>query len=255
MLRMNTTAVALRSLLFVSIATISGCTSTKTRLDVAYVPQRGHLSPLSTVKPVRFGIQVDDQRDATVRDGVGNMPGFARSPVRPNREVTLLIQDALKTELEDNGHRVRFPRDASVDATVHFVLKTYWCCDIRNLESRYWVATIAGNLEVLDARNERLLSKPVSSAYIKTIEYNIPEFEIMINGVLSEFVRNFARDPDVIHALRRIQRRQTGSSVKERFASFGADAFSSTPEQLAAFIQKDFAKWTKVVKDANVRVD
>jgi tripartite-type tricarboxylate transporter receptor subunit TctC len=44
-------------------------------------------------------------------------------------------------------------------------------------------------------------------------------------------------------------------AVKERFASFGADAFSSTPEQLADFIQKDFAKWTKVVKDANVRVD
>jgi tripartite-type tricarboxylate transporter receptor subunit TctC len=43
--------------------------------------------------------------------------------------------------------------------------------------------------------------------------------------------------------------------VKERFASFGADAFSSTPDQLGAFIQKDFAKWTKVVRDANVRVD
>jgi tripartite-type tricarboxylate transporter receptor subunit TctC len=44
-------------------------------------------------------------------------------------------------------------------------------------------------------------------------------------------------------------------AVKERFASFGADAFSSTPEELGSFIQKDFAKWTKVVKDANVRVD
>jgi hypothetical protein len=39
---------------------------------------------------------------------------------------------------------------------------------------------------------------------------------------------------------------------KDRFASFGADAFSSTPEELGAF---DFAKWAKVVKDANVRVD
>ena len=44
-------------------------------------------------------------------------------------------------------------------------------------------------------------------------------------------------------------------TVKNRFASFGADAFSSTPDQLGTFIQKDFAKWTKVVKDANVRVD
>jgi len=44
-------------------------------------------------------------------------------------------------------------------------------------------------------------------------------------------------------------------SVKDRFASFGADAFSSTPEQLGAFIKQDFAKWTKVVKDANIRVE
>ena len=44
-------------------------------------------------------------------------------------------------------------------------------------------------------------------------------------------------------------------AVQERFASFGADAFSSTPGELGAFIQKDLAKWTKVVKDSNVRVD
>ncbi len=31
------------------------------------------------------------------------------------------------------------------------------------------------------------------------------------------------------------------AAVKERFASFRADAFSSTAEQLGAFIQKDFA--------------
>src|SRR5512146_121142 len=40
-------------------------------------------------------------------------------------------------------------------------------------------------------------------------------------------------------------------AVKERFASFGAEAFSSTPEQLGEFIKQDFAKWTKVVKDAH----
>lgn len=44
-------------------------------------------------------------------------------------------------------------------------------------------------------------------------------------------------------------------AVKDRFASFGADSFSSTPEQLGKFIQQDFAKWTKVVKDANIRVE
>ncbi len=44
-------------------------------------------------------------------------------------------------------------------------------------------------------------------------------------------------------------------AVKDRFASFGADSFSSTPEQLGDFIKTDFAKWTKVVKDGNIRVE
>ena len=45
------------------------------------------------------------------------------------------------------------------------------------------------------------------------------------------------------------------SAVKERFASFGAEAISSTPEAFGAFIKQDFAKWTKVVKDANIHVE
>ncbi len=44
-------------------------------------------------------------------------------------------------------------------------------------------------------------------------------------------------------------------AVKDRFAALGADSFSSTPEQLGDFIKKDFAKWTKVVKDGNIRVE
>ena len=45
------------------------------------------------------------------------------------------------------------------------------------------------------------------------------------------------------------------AGVKERFASIGAEAISSTPEAFAAFIKQDFAKWQKVVKDANIHVD
>ena len=206
MVHMNTTTLALAGLLLASMAALSGCTSTKTQLDIAYVPQRGSLSPLSTVKPLALAVHVDDQRDATVRDRLATMPAFGGgTPVKPNREVPLVLQDALRRELENNGHQVRPGKDADVNATVRFVLRTYWCCGLRSLETQYRVATIAGQVELVDARNARLLSKPVTSAYIKTVEYNIPEFEIMINGVLLEFVRNFARDPDIIAALRSIK--------------------------------------------------
>jgi tripartite-type tricarboxylate transporter receptor subunit TctC len=41
--------------------------------------------------------------------------------------------------------------------------------------------------------------------------------------------------------------------VKERFAAFGTDAVSSTPEQYAAFIKTEIGKWTQVVKKAGIR--
>lgn len=45
------------------------------------------------------------------------------------------------------------------------------------------------------------------------------------------------------------------SAVKERFAGIGVDAVGSTPEQFASYIKEDFARWTKVVKDANIKVE
>jgi len=43
--------------------------------------------------------------------------------------------------------------------------------------------------------------------------------------------------------------------MKERFASVGAQAVGSTPEQLAAFIKKELAIWSKVVKTAGIHAD
>lgn len=43
--------------------------------------------------------------------------------------------------------------------------------------------------------------------------------------------------------------------VKERIAGVGAHAVGSTPEELAAFIKKEFATWAKVIKTAGIRID
>jgi len=43
--------------------------------------------------------------------------------------------------------------------------------------------------------------------------------------------------------------------MKEIWASQGADAGGQTPEQFAAFIHSEIAKWSKVVKDAGAQVD
>jgi tripartite-type tricarboxylate transporter receptor subunit TctC len=43
--------------------------------------------------------------------------------------------------------------------------------------------------------------------------------------------------------------------IKERFAVLGLDAVANTPEQFAAQIRREIVKWSKVIHDANIRID
>ena len=43
--------------------------------------------------------------------------------------------------------------------------------------------------------------------------------------------------------------------LRERFAAIGTDAISSTPEQYAAFIKTEMAKYARIIKSANIRIE
>ncbi len=43
--------------------------------------------------------------------------------------------------------------------------------------------------------------------------------------------------------------------VRDRLLAMGADVVGSTPEQFAAFMRAETAKWAKVIKDANIRAE
>ena len=44
--------------------------------------------------------------------------------------------------------------------------------------------------------------------------------------------------------------------LKERWLALGADiVYQNTPELYGSFLRNDLAKWAKVIKDANVRVE
>lgn len=43
--------------------------------------------------------------------------------------------------------------------------------------------------------------------------------------------------------------------MKKRFAEFGAESAPTTPEGLSALVKSEIAKWTKVVKEAQIRAD
>jgi tripartite-type tricarboxylate transporter receptor subunit TctC len=44
-------------------------------------------------------------------------------------------------------------------------------------------------------------------------------------------------------------------ALREKYAGVGALTTGGSPEQFAAYIAEDLARWTKVVKDANVKVE
>ena len=42
--------------------------------------------------------------------------------------------------------------------------------------------------------------------------------------------------------------------IKARFASFGTDAASSTPEELGAYFRKEYEKYAKIIKSRNIKL-
>jgi tripartite-type tricarboxylate transporter receptor subunit TctC len=45
------------------------------------------------------------------------------------------------------------------------------------------------------------------------------------------------------------------ADTKQRFASQGANAVTSTPEELAAFMREETIKWGKVIKTSGIKID
>jgi tripartite-type tricarboxylate transporter receptor subunit TctC len=84
-------------------------------------------------------------------------------------------------------------------------------------------------------------------------EAGVADFEVTnITGVLAPA----GTSADIIGRLNAAILKVLGSaSVKERFAGLALEPAPSTPEQFSVYIKEDFARWTKVVKDASIKVD
>ncbi|KWR87663.1 Bug family tripartite tricarboxylate transporter substrate binding protein [Cupriavidus sp. IDO] len=62
--------------------------------------------------------------------------------------------------------------------------------------------------------------------------------------------------PEIVHRIQHEVAKALGSpAVRERLQAQGAEPVGSTPEQFAAFIRAETAKWSKVVKDSGAKVD
>ena len=132
------------------------------------------------------------------------------------------------------------------------------------------IQTIAGETQLVfpampaalqQARSGKLRALAVTSAKrvaaapeLPTVaESGVPGYEISIwNGLLAP-----AGTPkpvlDRLHV--ELLKVLALPEVKQSFANIGAEVITSTPARFAAFIQSDLAKYAKVVKDADVRID
>ena len=84
-------------------------------------------------------------------------------------------------------------------------------------------------------------------------EAGVADFEVTnITGVLAPA----GTSAEIITRLNAAISKVLGSaSIKERFAGLALEPAPSTPEQFSVYIKEDFARWTKVVRDASIKVD
>ena len=126
---MNSLLNKLLVILLLLCAISSGCAFSPAHLNLDYQSELGKKSPLSTIKPLTVSLNVEDQRVAGERDRVGNKKngfGMVTAKVESNKEVGAIIYDAIKAELETNGHKVVSSKDSQPDVTINTRLVKYW---------------------------------------------------------------------------------------------------------------------------------
>ena len=64
-----------------------------------------------------------------------------------------------------------------------------------------------------------------------------------------------ARTPDnIIRQINvEVAKVMTRADIKEKLVAAGTDAMSTSPEEFAAIIRTDMAKWGKVIREAGIR--
>jgi hypothetical protein len=195
-------------LLVLAVMLASGCALTTANLDLSYKPEPGSKSPLSTIKPVTFLLQVEDKRVAAEQGRVGdkrNGFGAVTAPILSNVPPKDILYAALKTELVDSGHLVVDANADSSDAILTVDLNRYWC----DSRIHFWDIEVIGilNTDIVLRKPKDdtiLFSQPHNCTFRESRQIATESvFESVLNGALSDFVRGLSRDPGFLDGLRK----------------------------------------------------
>lgn len=165
-------------------------------------------SPLKAIKPMNITLLVEDQRSPNERDRVGDREyyGSADSKEELNKDVTILLYEALENELKKNGHRVVGIGEIP-DVVIHTGLTRYWS----NSKEHFWdvemIGTISSHITVHNPRNESVLfSKPLNTTFRESRQIvSQGTVNRLLKKALEEFIRDFSRDPVLLKALQLAQ--------------------------------------------------
>lgn len=180
---------------------VTGCTSVRTQTaKVQYKPQ--NRGSLSSVKAKSVMIQVNDQRPVEEQNCVTR---FRASSIDPTfvfvtkEPVPEILRNALKQELEVNGHRVVSEAIAKPDASITIGLKRFF-------------ATLSGPNKVAEVNAEVLVARPdnrppagpfaISGNFKKThVGIMRPDPSVELSAALTDFVHSLTLDPRFLEAL------------------------------------------------------
>lgn len=111
--------------------------------------------------------------------------------------------------------------------------------------------TRSGRLRVLAVTGAK--RSPAAPEVPTMIEAGFPGFEVSIWNALFVPAKTPATAIGRLNA--EVVKVLNAADVRERFASLGVEPISSTPEETAAYVKAELARWSKVVKDSGARVD
>jgi hypothetical protein len=186
---------------------LSGCALTDAHVNPSYAVEAGKKSPLSTIAPLTVAIKVDEQRPYYEQDRVGNKKnnlGSITAKVISDTPPPSILYDALKAEFEASNHKVLKMEDGQADSIVKIGLKRYWSDFAVHWFDIEMMGTLETDLAIFkDTGQEPLLTKPFNSNFRESRQMVLDgAFENVLRGALLEYVRSFARDPNVLDALK-----------------------------------------------------
>jgi len=116
------------------------------------------------------------------------------------------------------------------------------------------LSAVIGNIRAGQLRALAVTSAQRASAALEiptVAEAGLPGFEAATWFAL---VAPAGTAGDIVSLLNaQVRRALAQPEVKQRFADLGMTAEDSTPDRLDAYIRAEIAKWTKVIKDADIR--